>query len=170
MKLTEFLILLLQTQSFTLQKLAGILGEELLLELLEIAGDETQTPEWKGSPIESSWFEPPRAGNHRMPYAEIEGAVRELHLPATLEFHLWAYPYYRLIVESSISLNSIVSKNKDTVECLVAHALEHANHWIKALPIEPEHSRQIEQAALAPWLKFRSQVFRKLGNNHLSAV
>jgi hypothetical protein len=176
MRLIDFLILLLQTQAYTLQKLAGIFGEEELLEMLEITGEKSPLLE-KQIFIDPQWFTPPPPDpiqlrkSTRLPsktppasaYAELEGAVHELQLSAVLEFHLWAYPFYRVIIESPVDLRSFIQP-VDHGESLIHLALEQAQIWIKHLPLPPEHSRKIEQSAVAPWLRFRSELFKKLGH------
>lgn len=170
MKLIDFLISVLQAHGQTLQRLAALFGEEEILEILELAGDSSDdknqntTNEFQ---LLSEWLEPPSTITHRSAYAEIEGAVREMKLPAVLEFHLWTYPFYRVLIESPFDLRSKIQVKDDQ---LVRAALEGARTWAKQLPIHPAHSRQAELAAHAPWIRFRTKTLKKLGQRPIEII
>jgi hypothetical protein len=168
-KLIDFLISLLQTHAQTLKRLAALLGEEDFLDLLETAGENEPTSEFQFH-LNSNWFEAPTSKTHRQAYGELEGAVRDLNLPAVLEFHLWAYPFYRSFIESSINLRSRIKTQDSAGETLVLTAVENARFWVRQLPIPPEFSRQVEQAALTPWVRFRSETLRKLGKRPFEVI
>ena len=168
MKLVDFLIQLLEAHAQTLQRLAALFGEPGLLQLLEEAGELPDLP-----PIETlkpEYFQPPHPGEYPA-YAQLEGAVREVKLPAVLEFHLWAYPHYRAFIESSIDLNSrIQGAGGDAGQALVDEAVARAQNWVQRLPMPPGLGLQAERAAHIPWLKFRSNVLKRIGRRPMGPV
>ena len=162
MKLIEFLIHVLGAQAQTLQRLAAFFGEDVFLQILELAGETQEThpiPE-----IPSTWFEKILATESTSPYTKLEGTVREFKLPSVLEFHLWAYPFYRSIIESPLNLNLKLKKAPhEGTESLVHEAVTQAQKWMRNLPVPDEMRPQMEQAGLIPWIKFRSQVLKEAG-------
>lgn len=174
MRLVDFLILLLQAQAQTLQRLAALFGEENLVEILESAGDEPPGREEGlaagGFPelARMRWLDEPAPGSGAFPYAELEGTVHELGLSAVLEFHLWAYPSYRSFIESPLDLNSRV--RADAASVLIQETLAQAQAWVKKLPVAPEAGLRAERAAKVAWLKFRAEVLKRVGRRPLSAV
>lgn len=106
MRLADFLIALLEAHAETLKRLAALFGEDNLVQLLEMAGDDkaARPPEYE---VHAQIFELPSPSRPQTdPYTAIEGAVRELDLPAVLLFHLWTYPHYRAYIESPLDLDS----------------------------------------------------------------
>lgn len=167
MKFVEFLVYVLQTQGETLQRLAAFFGEEELFELLEAAGDHPD-PQLSSFSLNPSWFEPSEKTSN---YAALDNVVRELKLPAVLEFHLWAYPFYRILIEAPIELKAqIRHSSENVVDLMVNEALSQATTWVKKLPIRPELSAQAERIALIPWLRFRSEVLKKAGKRPIISV
>lgn len=165
MRLVEFLILLLEAHSETLKKLAALFGEENLFQALELGGDSH--PPSVHSGIQASWIvENPIQGTS--PYLELEGAVRDFHLPSILEFHLWAYPYYRLLVEKPFPLDSRITEPAGP--WLLEEAVQQSQVWIQSLPIEPSAKAQALYLAHTPWLKFRTTVLKRLGRRPLATV
>jgi hypothetical protein len=169
-RLVDFLIYLLEAQAQTLHRLAALFGEEILLHMLEESGDAIQ--EQTVPPrFDTQWFEAPRDMGFSSPYAELEGAVHEFKLPAVLEFHLWAYPHYRAFIESGVELDArIPGPGGDVGIALVDEAVEQAEAWVKRLPIAPEFALQAQTAAHVPWLRFRTQVLKRIGKRPMGPV
>ena len=178
MKLVDFLICILEAHAQTLQRLAAFFGEDVLLEMLELAGDKEDN---KPHPEKSSqrnmvdpiWLEPSGKFHdvNAQAYAALEGAVHEFNLPAMFEFHLWAYPHYRAFIESPLELNSrIRGPGSDAGLELVGEAIAQAEAWIKTLPMPPAISAQAERAAQVPWLRFRTNVLKRIGKRPLGPV
>jgi hypothetical protein len=163
-RLVDFLITLLEAQAQTLQRLAALFGEDLLMEMLENAPEYEEKPE-----VHAKGFIP--SPDTSANYAELEGAVREFSLPAVLQFHLWAYPHYRAFIESELELSDRVDpKNPEAVVGLADEAIRQAEVWLKNLPIAPEFFKQAHSAAQLPWIKFRAQLLKKAGQRPLGAV
>ncbi|MFZ9594789.1 MAG: hypothetical protein ACO3A2_01790 [Bdellovibrionia bacterium] len=166
MSWTELIIRLLQAQGQTLSRLAAFFGEDNLVAILEAAG-ESQIPnptlftKIKESASTDSPFWKPGS-----PFLEIETAVHELQLSAVLEFHLWSYPYYRYLIESSIELKAQVPE----LETFVEQALEAARTWVAHLPIEAEMITHFQRTAQVPWLRFRTECLSQLGKRPIEAV
>jgi hypothetical protein len=173
-RLVEFLISMLEAHALTLQRLAAFFGEERLLEMLEEAGEAQDTGASETPPplIEAEWLDQATAfTSHASAYAELESAVHDFKLPAVLEFHLWAYPYYRSFIESPLDLNSRIRSNGgEAGTLLVNDAITQAEAWIKRLPIPPAVSQQAERAAQIPWLRFRTNTLKKIGRRPLGPV
>ena len=162
MKLVEFLIETLHAHAQTLQRLAALVGEERLINLLE--NETRRDPASPPIVLNSQWFVEPASTNDldaSVAYRHLEGAVHELKLPATLEFHLWAYPYYRLMIESPIHLHSrIVDKDEKS---LIDEAIRHAQIWFASLLIPAALQPQAQRAAEIPWIRFRATLLKKMG-------
>lgn len=167
----DFLIALLQTHAQTLQRLAALLGEETLLELLE---SMEATPEHNDKQCNKvEWIESTRSQSisGASPYVELEHAVHELNLPAMLEFHVWAYPHYRAFIESSLDLSArIRSQGSEAGQALVQEAVLQAQQWVRKLPLPPSLAAQAERAAEIPWIRFRSMVLKRIGKRPLGPV
>ena len=164
LRLGEFLTLILLTHAQTLKRLAAFFGEEEFLQLLEKAGDN-EAPRTHPFALQPEWFE-----SHSTPtgagYAELEGAVLELNLPPVLEFHVWAYPFYRKLIESRFELSDVIrTRDPDAVKILVEEASLQARDWVRQLPIHPELSDQAERIALNPWIRFRAEALKKAGKH-----
>lgn len=170
MRLVEFLIQLLEAHANTLHRLAALFGEEALLQMLEDSGERIGE-ETAPARFEESWFEAPRPQGFSSPYAELESAVHDCKLPAVLEFHLWAYPHYRAFIECGLELDArIPGPGGDAGIQLVDEAVEQAEAWIRRLPIAPEFSQQASRAAHVPWLRFRTQVLKRIGKRPMGPV
>jgi hypothetical protein len=164
LRLVDFLIYLLEAHAETLKRLAAFFGEERLLEMLETSGEDLSIPKLNRTLIAVE----EGAGNSGARYQELEGAIHEFHLPAVLEFHLWAYPYYRSFIESEMDLDSKLLPSSSAY--LIEEAMAQAKEWIKKLPIPPAVSVQSEAAAGLPWIRFRTQVLKKLGIRPMGAI
>lgn len=170
MRLVEFLILLLTAHAETLRRLAALLGEERFLHILEDAGD-LPSPDVETQAKPTSFDRPCPMASASSAYQELEGAVREMHLPEPLEFHLWAYPHYRAFIESPIDLNSrIPGSSSDAGLALVEEAVAQAAAWVQRLPLPPQIGHQVERAAQVPWLRFRTTVLNRIGKRPMASV
>ncbi|HUP58147.1 MAG TPA: hypothetical protein VM598_11885 [Bdellovibrionota bacterium] len=164
MRLVDFLIRLLEAHSQTLQRLAALFGEEILLEMLEKAAE--RTPEPTAPRIQFGWFSKGGGQTFGSPYAELEGAVRELTLSPVLQFHLWAYPVYRAFIESELELSARMENPQPAIDVV----LDGAKVWLDTLPIASEFRLQAEKAAEVPWIRFRSSVLKGLGQRPIGVV
>ncbi len=170
MKLFEFLTHVLSAHAHTLQRLAAFFGEEEFLEILELAGDSPAN-ELSSFHLDPDWFTSSKAVDQSSAYQNLEGTVNDFKLSAVLEFHLWTYPFYRSIIESSINLNSDIRLSKDHVdEGIIQQAVTEAKNWVKSLPLSPDLSRQAEQIAITPWVRFRSEVLKKMGKRPFASL
>lgn len=176
--LAEFLIYLLQAHGETLKRLAALLGEDNLVSVLELAGERDATRDGTtGVPASPSFnfglFED-SAGT--LPscdpaYRELEGAVHDLQLPAPLEFHLWAYPSYRALIESPLELTTrIPGPGGDAGIELVDVAIAQAQAWVEQLGLPEPFSSQARRAAHVPWLRFRTQALKRIGKRPIGPV
>lgn len=172
MRLVDFLILMLEAHARTLQRLGALLGEDVLVELLEQAGENASEDEACPA-LGARWFSGASSGSPAAAYAELESTVHEFKLPAMLEFHVWAYPHYRAFIESPLELGSRLAtdaRGPDATTALVDEAVEQARAWLKKLPIPLDIWRQAETAASVPWVRFRTEALKKAGKRPLGAV
>lgn len=172
MRLAEFLARLLEAHAETLHQLSALVGEERLVELIE-DGEEADLGQ-SAKALEQIPFEPPAAdasSRWTNPYQELEGAVMELKLPPVLEFYVWAYPLYRVLIESNHDLNSkIPGPGGDAGVKLVDLALSEAENWLLHLPLPSPLRPHAQRVATIPWLKFRAEVLRRIGKRPLGPV
>lgn len=184
MKFSDFLILLLQAQAQALLRLAALFGEDALIEMLEISGEREREGEFRADP---AWVRAPKkAPAHktpadskekgeppRSPYRVLEGAVRELGLPSVLEFHLWAYPFYRSLIEADLSLDAELAGPTAAEPSripIIEAAIAQSEKWVHGLPIPPALSGRAEQAVRTPWMRFRTEAFRRMGHRPIGVV
>ncbi len=166
MRLVDFLILLLEAHGETLKRLAAFFGEERFFDMLENS-DAGARPVLSANTL--AFTSSGIANSSRSPYLELEGAVRESGLPEILEFHLWAYPYYRAFIESGVDLAAPL-KDGNSGTALIEEAVTAAKEWIRLVPIPPVLSAQAETAASVPWIRFRSSAFKKMGLRPMGPV
>jgi hypothetical protein len=161
---------LLKAHAESLHALASILGEEALLELLEKTAQN-----YNSNPVDfdpdPEWFmiEP---NSSESAFFEIEEAAQSLKLSFHLEFYLWNYPFYRALIESPIHPQSklLSSSKAPGAEILVEETIKHAQQYIRRLPIPAALRSQVNSEAFAPWLRFRTQAFKKLGKKPFTSL
>jgi hypothetical protein len=173
MRIVDFLILLLSAHGQTLIRLAALLGEEELMELLESAGEKPEAPLPNLKALSQLLpLDPPQyARSEQSAYAELESSVNELQLSAVLTFHVWAYPHYRAYIEAPIDLNSRIQRgNSEAGLQLVDEAVFQAKEWVHSLPLPPELSKKAAKLVEPPWLRFRAEVLSRVGRRPLGPV
>ena len=183
MRLVEFLIYLLAAQGETLKRLAALLGEDVLVALLEELPEDPRAVAPLSRRTQASFLLPMVPGKPKdpemdrtlvplvNPYQELEGAVREMRLPAVLEFYLWGFPLYRAYIESSMDLNSrLPSPANERAIDVVEEAVQEARNWQRRLPVPPQLGFRVDQATKTPWLKFRSDVLKHLGSRPMQVL
>jgi hypothetical protein len=174
-KLVDFLVSLLEAHAQALTRLAALMTEESLLEVLERAGEseeELESPVLKSLP---HWARGGHPTGVAAAYAQLETAVRGFGLPQFLLFHLWTYPHYRALIENATDLNAIIPEGDDSTpsdmaSSLVDESVEQAKLWVRSLGLAPDLGARAEKAAEVPWLKFRAAMLAKLGKRRLGAV
>ncbi|MBY0470668.1 hypothetical protein K2X30_05820 [bacterium] len=173
MRLVDFLILLLSAHGQTLVRLAALLGEEELLEILEAAGEQEEPPLPTLSVLHKLGpLDPPEnTRSERSAYAELESTISELGLSEVLTFHVWAYPHYRAYIESPIDLNSRIHRgNNEAGLQLAEEAIFQAKEWVHNLPLPPEISKKAAKLVEQPWIRFRTEVLTRVGRRPLGPV
>ena len=175
MRLVEFLIHVLDAHAQVLQRLAALLDEEALIAVLELAGEQQESdPERYPTPIlklRPEWFDRHSATGHSTAYAELESAVHGMKLGSQLVFHLWAYPPYRAFVESEYDLDTrILGPGGEAGTRIVDDTIQMARLWVEELPLPPQVRARAAQAAEIPWLRFRTEVLKRIGRRPLGPV
>jgi hypothetical protein len=160
MKLLDFVILLLKTQAETLNALFQFLGRDILLEILERASDTEEPPlpaldfhpEWLSQALCSS-----QAESGAQAYRQIQQAVEKLRLAPFLEFYLWSYPFYRLIIESPLDLNADFkgTHSQEAHRTLVDKAKFASDLWINRLNLPQEVASTLQNEINAMWTSFQ---------------
>ncbi len=170
MRLVDLLVRILEAHAQTLNRLAALFDEDILVYMLEESGDELIEKVVPYS-VDSSRFEVGRRHGFSSPHAELSGAVTDFHLSARLEFYLWAYPFYRNLVESEVDLDALIPLHHESLgQELVDEASQQAARWIKLLPIADEFRPRAEQVSHVAWLRFRTEALKKIGKRSLGPV
>ena len=183
MRLVEFLKFLLAAHGDALKRLAALLGEDVLVSILEELPEDPRAIAPLSRRISSAFYppmdtsKPKEPGMERTlvplsnPYQELEGAVRDLKMPAVLEFYIWAFPLYRSYIQSSLDLNARLPSPANEREMeVVEDAIQEARTWIRRLPIPPQLGLRVDQASKTAWLKFRSDVLKSLGSRPMQVL
>lgn len=178
MRLADFLIALLQAHGAVLQRLAALFGEDVLVEALEQAGDSPAARALESSieiEAEPQWLDTPGPGDSSSAYAMLEDSVHEMKLPSQLEFHVWAYPHYRAFIESALDLTSRIRgpshhMGSEAGTALVEEAVAQAEAWVRTLPLPPDLAKQAREVSHVPWLRFRTEMLKKIGKRPLGPV
>lgn len=159
MKLVDFLCGILQAHAETLKHLAGILGEDELVDALEAMDDDEpfRLDELVVSPLPAAIKEDV--------YTRLENTVRECGLPQVLEFYLWAYPPYRRWIEGLVRLDSILT-SEDAARA-VEMSVGEAARWRAQLLARSPQAEQIAQQVGSPWLRLRTRVLQSVGMRHV---
>lgn len=176
LKFIDLILAVLKSHGESLRELSHVLGEEETAAILELAGDAM--PE---SPMRDLIRElplkpaPSTAPADRLlkstPYLQIETAVREMRLPATLEFYVWTYPHYRALIESSVDLDAKFSSVPDRAQVnLIEEFVRQARAWVRILPMPPTEALKAEKAVESCWIRFRANVLPRLGAKAMRAV
>jgi len=177
-KLVEFLVSLLEAHAQALTRLAALMSEESLLEVLERAGEREDELESKALKSMPHWARGGHPTGVAAAYAQLETAVRGFGLPQFLLFHLWTYPHYRALIENATDLNALIPEGPSgegaqpsgMASLLIDESVEQARLWVRSLRLAPDLSARAEKAAEVPWLKFRAAMLAKLGKRRLGAV
>lgn len=159
MKLVDLLCGILDAHSETLKHLAGILGEDELIDALETMDE--QDP-FKLDHLEVS---PLPAAMKEDVYTRLENTVRESGLPQVLEFYLWAYPSYRRWIEGLVRLDSVLT-TEDAARA-VETSVSEAVRWRAQLLSRAPQADQLTQQLGAPWLRLRTRVLQSVGMRHV---
>ena len=168
LQLVELLTLVLEAHASSLSRLALKFGIESLVDFLENIDEERASA--TSPTIPAQVFGPEHPGTLNFPqgvvYQRLEGTVRECDLPAQLEFYVWAYPFYRALIEGPFPLDRRIAD----VDQVIAIATDSAKHWLKALPINATQLLAAEQVVSVPWVQFRAKALEKAGRRRLGAV
>ncbi|MBU6375673.1 MAG: hypothetical protein KGQ59_06730 [Bdellovibrionales bacterium] len=176
MSLSEFLAEILQAHGQVLLRLAALLGEEELLELLEQAEemDNSTKTLWESDTRARLVSSPRESASDGL--GLIQSTVLEMNLPSVLEFYVWAYPHYRAFIESGIDLSFRIPRvtptggPSESGVSLVEEAVSQGKEWFRKLPIHPTMASAAERAAEIPWLRFRAEVLKRVGKRPLGPV
>lgn len=158
MRLVDFLCGLLEAHAETLKHLAGILGEDELIDALETMDETPFLPD----PLEVS---PLPAAIKEDVYTRLENTVRECGLPQVLEFYLWAYPPYRRWIEGMVGLDAVLTQ-EDAARS-VETSVNEASRWRSQLLSRSPQAEMIAQQVGSPWLRLRTKVLQSVGMRHV---
>lgn len=164
--LGHFLQELLKAQGEALTRLAAFFGEEKILELLENRDEERDREIYPGAATHELAGEP----NPQDPsfYGALQGVVFDIKLAEPLEFHLWAYPGYRRLIEGSYPLSTPLSPT--TVTALADAALKYGSVWLDTLHIPPSVFPQARGGVEPVWVRFRAQMLKGAGQSPFRSV
>ncbi len=173
-RLVDFLIGVLRTHADSLNRLAALFGEDLLFDMLENAPEDQPSAqtlaEWEKlfalfGPIPTSG----PIGDPDAAYRRLESEVRDQRMAEFLEFHVWAFPFYRAFAESALDLRAPVL-NAEAAARLTDAAVGAAREWRANLPIAEEFRARAESAASLPWIRYRTELMDRFGTRRLGPV
>jgi len=174
MPFVDFIGEFLSAHAHALQRLAALMSEGVLIKLLE----EEHTMPPSNAVLEhclTIWENPAQdivTGDGESPYLSLNEWIATYKLPAFLEFHVWSYPPYRTIIEGALTLDAHSKKDISprAYEKLFDLSRAEAQAWVKAQKLdEPLLSAAIQTVDFA-WLRFRTQMLKRLGINPLRQV
>lgn len=199
LKLGEILGLVLEAHGECLKALYVLFGEEVLIEILERT-DEVATERSGGAclsqRLRQCFMEDRRVADriHGEPDWPLllERRVQSLSLPAVLEFYVWAYPPYRLWIESDLNLNWIlrcaeqiedpgsdesggsghpaISIRAQAENLVVEDWTARAESWISSLGLPEKIHGQVMRLTQPVWVRFRARVLSQAGGRRMSSV
>jgi hypothetical protein len=173
-RLVDFLIGILKTHAESLNRLAALFGEDLVFDMLENAPEDFPSPavsqEWEKlfslfAPLPTSG----PLGDAESAYRRLESEVSDQKMAEFLEFHVWAFPFYRAFAESALDLRAPV-QNSESAAQLIDAAVMAAKEWRAQLPIAEEYRARAESAASLPWIRFRTELMDRFGTRRLGTV
>jgi hypothetical protein len=159
---------MIRTQGKILVELQNSMPMDTLLEALE----STYENESLSLVSFDEYFLNDKKGTESLPdgglaYEAIEMVLKECKLPEELEFHLISFPPYRACVENTSDYGQGLSNGIETLDFV----LNYSQKWANALTSSPiTHSeaagaiqQQIHQTVQSNWLKFRTNLLKKMG-------
>lgn len=171
MRLTDFLICLLQFHSRVLRSLQDLLGEEALLAVLERSAEEGPSISYSTlkrlAPSDGARKIQALRSSPVSPYEELESAVSSSDLHHALQFHLWAYPSYRALIESSLGLDEALP---GSAEPWVQESLAHSETWYATLPLPGEIRVQADPPIEAARTWLQMEVRKRCGEKGLKSL
>ncbi len=167
-QLSTYLKLLLECQGESLVLLAGILGEERTLRVLEDRDDENDPTELGPelfALIEKAAadYEPPILGEDTNPLDDLERAADKIYRFPHFQFYIWSYPGYRKWVESEFGLDEGLKPTDDMIERLADDGLTEFHAWYRSLKIPAAIEDSCLQVISRPWKKLKHDLFRSTG-------
>ena len=155
---------LLKAQGEALVRMAAFFGEEELLELLENRDENRDRETFAKALLDeltasaTSFRETAQNASF---YASLQSTVSEIRLSEPLEFHLWAFPAYREIIEAGIPL--ALPLQRAPLQDLADQALKYGSIWLDTLHIPPGVFPQARAGVEPVWVRFRAQLLRSVG-------
>lgn len=171
MLLADFLGEFLGAHAEALGRLADLMSEDIVIQLMEDERPHTPSPELKQI-VDQIWDPKNTIQVTESPYMTIEQWVRQHRIPKQVEFYVWAYPAYRMIIESSLTpeSNSVLKPDDKRYDALFAACRNEGLAWIRSQKLdEPLHTAAEKSVDLA-WVKFRANMLKRLGRKTLSVV
>ena len=173
-RLVDFLTAVLRTHAESLNRLAALFGEDIVLDMLENTPELDPSPEqvtaWEG--LFSRFAPLPTSGPLGDPdaaYRRLESEVHSQKMAEFLEFHVWTFPFYRVFAESALDLRAPVLHAEAAAELTEAAVLA-ARAWRERLPIAEEFRARADSAMSLPWIRFRTELMDRFGTRRLGTV
>lgn len=184
LKLGEILALALESHGEVLKVLYTLFGEEVLIEVLERTDEvasERSTETTLPPHLRKCFMEDRRVSDQLNGppdwSALLEKRVVAIGLPAVLGFYIWAYPPYRMWIESDLDLNLILNQVDahdalpDSSQTLVADDwVNRADSWLSAIGLPEKIHQQVHRAAHPIWIRFRSRLLSHIGARRMSSL
>ncbi|MCM0606614.1 MAG: hypothetical protein KA715_11035 [Xanthomonadaceae bacterium] len=171
MLLADFLGEFLGAHAEALGRLSSLMSDDIVVQLMEDERTHTPSTELKQL-VDQVWNPKNTILVSESPYMTIEQWVRQHRIGKQLEFYVWAYPAYRMIIESALTpeSNSLLKHDDKKWDELFAACRNEGIEWIKSQKLdEPLHTASLKSVDLS-WVKFRANMLKRLGRRTLSQV
>jgi hypothetical protein len=171
-RLVDYLVLMTETFAESLFLLAGLLGEERALRVIE-AGVERE----KIIPLDQKILEGFR--NHEPhleevsgdPYQELQMKIDRLRHHPQMEFYVWSYSGYRVWAEEDILLDAVwLPTDRADIEKLEKDATDRFLQWYKNLQIPEVLEQKCLEVLGKPWKRFQHELYKTAGHTPFRVI
>ena len=168
-RLVDYLVLVTDSIGESLFLLAGLLGEERALRVIENGAELENVPPI--APELLAGFLGPKEADIPFdedapnPYTELQMKVDRLRHHPQIEFYVWSYPGYRVWAESGLTLDRVwLPRERDTIAELERDAIARFEQWYESLGIPEVIAAKTYEVLHRPWKKFQHELYKAAGH------
>lgn len=171
MVFVEFLGEFLSAHAHALQRLAALMTEDIVIQLLEDERPHTANPEL-AKICAQIWKNPSVGSNPESSHVRLDQWIKSHKLPAFLEFHVWSYPGYRSIIEGPLTPEALPIPGIDMklYDQLLEACRKEAEQWMADQKLDEPLQAAAKKAVDFAWVRFRTEFLKRQGRNPLSAI
>lgn len=171
-RLVDYLVLMTETFGETLFLLAGLLGEERALRIIEESIEREVIEPLNPKILEGFRnHEPYLSEVSSDPYQELQMKIDRMRHHPQMEFYVWSYSGYRVWAEQDVELDSLWQPEaRADVEMLEKDATERFNRWYKNLQIPEVIHENCYEVLSKPWKKFQHEMYKAAGHTPFRVI